>query len=223
MKKFSLIFIVLLLVMSYPDNTWADKKKKKTFQPPPPPTKPDNGSLFSDSARNTEILIDLKPRQIGDIVFIDVAESNSASVSSSAKHSRESGSLGGALLAAAPVPPVYVAAAGGLTGALSSRKYDGKGSTERSSQLRARVAARVVEVMPNGDLRIEAEKRTKINKETEKLVLSGYVRTRDISNENAVASSSVADLKVTLNGKGIASTDNGPGWLIRLIEKYSPF
>lgn len=222
MKNFSLLFIVLILLIGLPNNILADKKKKKIFQPPPP-TKPDNGSLFSDSARNTEILVDLKPKGIGDIVFIDVSEFNSASVSSSAKHGRESGSLGGVLIAAAPVPPAFVGAAAGATGALSSRKFDGKGSTERSSQLRARIAARVVEVMPNGDLRIEAEKQTKINKETEKLILSGYVRIRDISNDNAIASSLVANLKVTLNGKGIASADNGPGWLIRLIEKYSPF
>jgi flagellar L-ring protein precursor FlgH len=160
---------------------------------------------------------------MGDIVFIDIIESNNASVSSGARHSRESGLIGAAVLGLAPIPPAFVAGAAGLNGALSSRKYDGKGSTERSSQIRARIAARVVEVLANGDLRVEAEKQTKINKETEKLILSGYVRVRDISNENSIFSTSVADLKVTLNGKGIASTDNGPGWLIRLIEKYSPF
>lgn len=221
MKKFVLILLILFIFL--PSHSFADKKKKKTFQPPPPLTKPDNGSLFSDSARNLEVLIDLKPRQIGDIVFIDIVESNSASVSSSAKSSRQSGAVGGALLGLAPIPPEFVPGAGSLNNALGSRKFDGKGATERSSQLRARVAARVVEVLPNGDLRVEAEKRTKINRETEKLILSGYVRVRDISNENSIVSTSVADLKVTLNGKGIASNDNGTGWLVRLIEKYSPF
>ncbi len=216
------LFSILLVVLCLSINALADNKKKK-YVPPPPPA-PANGSLFTDAARNVDILTDLKPRQIGDIVFIDIVESNTASVSSAAKHSRESGSIGGAVIGAAPIPPEFVGIAGGLVGALSSRKYDGKGSTERSSQLRARIAARVVEVFPNGDLRVEAEKKTKINRETEKLILSGVVRPRDISSaDNSVASTSVADLQVSLNGKGIASTDNGPGWLIRIIEKISPF
>lgn len=216
------LFSILLVVLCLSINALADNKKKK-YVPPPPPA-PANGSLFTDAARNVDILTDLKPRQIGDIVFIDIVESNTASVSSAAKHSRESGSIGGAVIGAAPIPPEFIGIAGGLVGALSSRKYDGKGSTERSSQLRARIAARVVEVFPNGDLRVEAEKKTKINRETEKLILSGVVRPRDISSaDNSVASTSVADLQVSLNGKGIASTDNGPGWLIRIIEKISPF
>ena len=221
MKKKLLVLLVFLTIMSLDLTTLADKKKKKEVVPPPP--KPANGSLFSDSARNVEILVDFKPRQLGDIVFIDVVEGNSASVSSGARHARESGSLGGALIGVAPVPPQLVAGVGGLSGALSSRKYDGKGSTERNSQIRARIAARVIEVLPNGDMRVAAEKSLKINKETEKLVLSGFIRARDVSVDNSVISTSVAELKVTLNGKGIASTDNGPGWLVRLIEKYSPF
>ena len=203
--------------------TAAGQKNKKESEPPPVAERPTNGSLFTDSGRNVDLFRDLKPYRIGDIVFVDVVETSTASVSSSAKASSESGTLGAAVIGAAPLPTQIAGGAAAVLGALGSRKYDGKGSTERSSKLRARIAARVVEVLPNGDLQIEAEKRVKINKEEELLTLSGLVRPRDVMPDNAVLSTSVADLRVHLNGKGVASAHNGPGWLARFLEKISPF
>jgi flagellar L-ring protein precursor FlgH len=72
-------------------------------------------------------------------------------------------------------------------------------------------------------MRIEAEKLVKINKEDERLTLSGIVRPRDVSTDNTVVSTSVGELRVALNGKGVASADNAPGWLFRLLDKISPF
>ena len=63
----------------------------------------------------------------------------------------------------------------------------------------------------------------KINKETETLMLSGVIRTRDVSAANTVPTTSIGDLQLALDGKGIASADNKPGWLFRLFEKVTPF
>lgn len=212
-----------LLISLVTSIAYGENKKQKTAPNSPPPEKPATGSLFSNGAKYVDMVTDYSPHTIGDIVFIDVIESSAASVSSSAGYSRDSGTLAGVGVAAAPIPDVGVAAAGAITGALSKRKFDGKGATERSSKLKARIAARVVEVMPNGDLRIEAQKQIKINKETEKLKLQGVVRQRDVSLDNIIPSTSVADLNVELNGKGVASAGNGPGWLIRFFDKISPF
>ncbi|MEW6732492.1 MAG: flagellar basal body L-ring protein FlgH [Acidobacteriota bacterium] len=222
-KNLGFVFTIILLVTIFaimPAIALA-KKKKKVVEPPP--IRPANGSLFTDDGRNVELFGDFKPRRIGDIVFVDVVEDSSASVTTSAKNSRESGSLGGAIIAAAPVPTAIAAGAGSVVGALGTRKFDGKGSTERKSTLRARIAARVVEVLPNGDLRIEAQKRLKINKEDERLTLTGIVRPRDIAVDSAVPSTAVADLRVQLNGKGVASAHSAPGWLTRILGKIAPF
>ncbi|HVG39418.1 MAG TPA: flagellar basal body L-ring protein FlgH, partial [Pyrinomonadaceae bacterium] len=155
--------------------------------------------------------------------FVNVVEASSANVSSGAKRSRDSGTLGGigTLTGALPLPGAGVAA--GVIGALGIRKFEGKGSTERQSDLQARIVARVVEVLPNGDLRIEAQKTVKINKENEWLALSGIVRQRDVAADNSVPTTAVGDLFVEVNGKGVASADNAPGWLYRLFEKITPF
>ncbi len=190
--------------------------------PPPPP--PANGSLYQANAPGNNLLGDFKATNIGDLVFIDVIEESAASVSSNAKRGRDAGTLTGVVGGAVgTVPAPGAAVAAGVLGALGTRKFEGKGETGRRSSVRSRVAARVVEVLPNGDLRVEAQKMVKINKEDELLTLSGIVRRRDVSAENAVPTTEVGDLRVTLNGKGVASADNAPGWLFRFFEKISPF
>jgi flagellar L-ring protein precursor FlgH len=188
----------------------------------PEPTPTPNGSLFS-SESTTNLVVDFKARCVGDLVFVNVVEVAEANVSSGAARSRESGTVGGVTEAIGAIPLAGAAATSGVVGALGRRKYEGDGQTQRQSGLRARIAARVVQVLPNGDLRIVAEKMVKINKEDEKLMLSGIVRTRDLSGENSVPSTLVGELRVALNGKGIASADNQPGWLFRFLDKISPF
>jgi flagellar L-ring protein FlgH len=185
--------------------------------------RPANGSLFSADAQGTDLLSDFRARRIGDLVFVDVIEGSTASVSSSAKRERDSGTLGGLVTAAGALPTPGAAVVAGAAGALGNRKFEGKGNTGRTSDLRSRIAARVIEVLPNGDLRIAALKTVKINQEDEKLALSGIVRQRDLTNDNVVPTTAVGDLRVELNGKGVASADNAPGWLFRLFEKIAPF
>lgn len=189
----------------------------------PVPAPPANGSLFSDTAPGVSLLGDFKARNIGDLVFIDVVEVSAATVSSNAKRSRDSGTLGGltGLIGAIPAPGATTTAT--VLGGLGQRKYEGTGTTGRSSTLNARVTARVIEVLPNGDLRVQAQKMVKINKEDEMMTLSGIIRRRDVAADNSVPTTNVGDLHVMLNGKGVASADNAPGWLFRLFEKISPF
>lgn len=187
------------------------------------PPRPTNGSLFSDSSMNANLLRDFKARQAGDLVFVDVVEASTANVTSNAKRDRDSGNLGGLVPLVAGLPINGVAAVAPVMGELGKREFEGKGSTGRTSLVRSRITARVLEVLPNGDLRIEAVKMVKINKETEQLAVTGIVRPNDLASDNSIPTTLVGDLRVEFNGKGIASADNGPGWLWRLFDKINPF
>ncbi|MFT3743029.1 MAG: flagellar basal body L-ring protein FlgH [Pyrinomonadaceae bacterium] len=187
------------------------------------PPKPTNGSLFTDSSVNANLLRDFKARQTGDLVFIDVVETSTANVTSNAKRDRDSGNLGGLVPLVAGLPINGAAVVAPVMGELGQRQFEGKGSTGRTSTVRSRITARVLEVLPNGDLRIEAVKMVKINKETEQLAVTGIVRQNDLGNDNSIPTTLVGDLRVEFNGKGIASADNGPGWLWRLFDKINPF
>jgi flagellar L-ring protein precursor FlgH len=241
LKKQKLAAILLALALPVCASARVEGKKKKNravtpivFAETPPPTQPvagrppaaplrENGSLFTADAPGTNLLSDFKPRGLGDLVFVDVVESSEANVQSNANRNRNSGTLGGLVGAAGALPVPGAAVVGGVIGGLGTRKYEGKGSTGRKTDARARIVARVVEVLPNGDFRIQAEKFVRINKEDERLLLSGIVRQRDVTSENTVATTMVGDLRVELNGKGVASADNAPGWLYRLFEKIAPF
>ena len=242
--KLGQVLVAILIglgALSFTAEARGDKKKKKSepagtqpapapqaieIKPIPAPTPaplPANGSLFTAEAAAANLVSDFKPRRIGDLVFVDVVEGSTATVSSNASRSRDSGTLGGLVGGVAAIPNPAAATVSGVMAGMGTRKYDGKGTTGRTSTLKGRIVARVIEVLPNGDLRIEADKLVKINKEDERLSVSGIVRSRDVSPDNAVATTAIGELKVALNGKGVASADNAPGWLFRLFDKISPF
>ena len=243
MKRTAILFFSFVLVftsLSAADAQEKKEKKKKVKQDQPEltvvkvaetppvfavaePVKPANGSLFTDAAVNSNLLVDFRARRVGDLVFVDVVEESTATVNSSATRSRDSGNLGGVVPLITALPVAGAAVAGTVAGELGKRKFDGKGTTQRTSSVNARITARVAEVLPNGDLRIEAVKMVKINKETEQIALTGIVRSNDLAADNSIETVSIGDLRVEFNGKGIASADNGPGWLFRFFEKISPF
>ena len=235
------IFALSLVVLSAFSQAQAqDKNKKNKIKTQPELTvvkieeaapaaphaetpKPANGSLFSDGATSGNLFNDFKARRVGDLVFVDIVESSAATVESSANRSRDSGTSGGLTTVAGALPVPGAAIASTVIGALGKRKFEGSGTTQRTSDVRARITARVVEVLPNGDLRIQALKLVRINKETEQVAVTGIVRPSDLAADNSIQTVSVGDLRVELNGKGIASADNAPGWLSRMIDKVSPF
>ncbi len=247
LKTFALLLISIFAVFSVPAQEKKEKtkkskieklKKEKSPQPklavakieePPPPIapveqpKPANGSLFTANSVNGNLLSDFKARRVGDLLFVDVVETSIASVSSGAKRNRDSGNLGGIVPLINALPVNGAGTAGAVVSQLGQRKFEGKGSTERRSDVRSRITARVVEVLPNGDLRIEAVKLVKINKETEQLAVTGIVRISDVARDNSIPTTFIGDLRVDFNGKGVASADNAPGWLFRLFEKITPF
>lgn len=239
-KKLFTVFTLLLLLTSstLAQETEKKKKKKKSSAPEltvvevaqrppvpqtPAPQKPSNGSLFTDNAQGANLLRDFRARQIGDLVFVDVVEENTATVTSNASRSRDSGNLAGIVPIVGALPSTGAATAATVLPELGKRKFEGKGSTTRTSNVTARITARVIEVLPNGDLRIEAIKQVRINKETEQLAVTGIVRPNDLNADNSIETLFIGDLRVEMNGKGIASADNAPGWLFRLFDKLSPF
>jgi flagellar L-ring protein precursor FlgH len=243
MKTKTLLIVVILsslvlAVSGQKAQKKKDKKLKKTDQPvltvvevrPTPPVappvavqKPANGSLFTDNSTNGNLLRDFKAGQVGDLVFIDVVETNTATVTSNAKRARDSGDLAGLVPLVSALPINGAAVAGPVLGGLGQRKFEGNGTTGRTSTLKSRITARVVEVLSNGDLRIEAVKLVKINKETEQLAVTGIVRPNDLAKDNSIETTFIGDLRVEFNGKGVASADNAPGWLFRLFDKINPF
>jgi flagellar L-ring protein precursor FlgH len=101
--------------------------------------------------------------------------------------------------------------------------FNGTGSTTRSGQLQAEISARVLQVLTNGDLRIEGTKVVTINGERQTLTIVGLVRNHDVSPVNTVSSTAIANMEVKYDGKGVVADSNKQGWLYKVFQIISPF
>jgi flagellar L-ring protein precursor FlgH len=100
----------------------------------------------------------------------------------------------------------------------ASNQYTGDGSTVRGNNVSARIAAWVVDVLPNGNLAIKGHHRVNVNDEEQEITITGTVRPKDIAGSNTVFSYQVADAQLMVNGSGAISDTASPGWLTRMFN-----
>lgn len=101
----------------------------------------------------------------------------------------------------------------------SDSQFKGSGATSRSSELTATMTARVVEVLPNGDLVLEGAREIDINGDRQIIVLTGVVRPNDIGRNNVVMSPAIGQLRIRYFGRGLIRDNLQPGWLVRVLNK----
>lgn len=192
-------------------------------QIPAPQAEYSSGSLWQ--ASSTGLAEDLKARRIGDIITVVISENASASKKASTGTSRAS-SIDAGIPKLLGLETSRIRSWADLEELLSasySSKFDGSGSTSRQETLQATMSAKVVQVIPNGNLMIEGRRNVKVNNEDQIIVLTGTVRGRDISSDNTISSALVADAKIAYSGKGTISDRQEPGWLLNVFDKVWPF
>jgi flagellar L-ring protein precursor FlgH len=181
-------------------------------------------SLWQDTASLYE---DNKARRLNDLVTINVIENISGSGAADTNTGKSS-SVGAGITDFFGMP---------LSGSINGGRYiptptltaayadtfKGTGATNRSGTLLGTNTAKVVAVMPNGNLRLESKKEITINNEKQILILRGLVRPDDIAIDNTVLSSRVADAEVFFVGDGVLQEKQGPGWLGRIVSAIWPF
>jgi flagellar L-ring protein precursor FlgH len=173
-----------------------------------------------DTTWMTGLLGDLRARHVNDLVTIRVTESISgvgAADSNLDKNGNGSASLTHLFGLESKYPswldPTSLAAVS------SNTTFSGSGSTTRSSELTATLSARVIEVLPNGDLALEGVREVDINGDIQILVLTGVVRTADIRPGNIVPSTAVGQMRIRYFGRGLMKDNLKPGWIVRVLNK----
>ena len=84
----------------------------------------------------------------------------------------------------------------------SSSSYKGNGSVARKEKLTLRVAATILDRLPNGVLRIQGSQEARVNFEVRELVVSGFVRPEDVSRQNEVTYDKIAGARIAYGGRG---------------------
>jgi flagellar L-ring protein precursor FlgH len=221
--------IVLLLAGCQFYGTRPEDVKPESHLRPVPVVKPvfSPGSLWpGENTRNT-IFADNRARYVNDIVTIVVDESSSGQNKASTNTSKDTKTNAGisALLGIDTSIIKSNANLGGqiAIGGTSSNALKGAGDTSRGGTLQARVAARVVRVMDNGLLMIEGRRQLTLNEEDQYIVLTGLIRPEDITTDNLIMSSQIADARIVYTGNGVIHDKQRPGWLTRIVDWGWPF
>jgi len=185
------------------------------------------GSLWQENAPLMTLFSDQKARTIGDIVTIKIAESSKATNKATTETDRSS-SLSASIDALFNAEKRYPAdqpffnpfskVAGGV-----ESEFKGNGTTKRSGDLNASIAALVTQVLPNGNLVVTGAREVLINNENQIIQLTGVVRPRDINADNEVLSTYVADARISYSGSGVVDDRQKPGWLTNIVMKVWPF
>ena len=84
----------------------------------------------------------------------------------------------------------------------SDSSSSGRGSVRRNEKLTLRVAATVLDVLPNGVLAISGSQELRVNFELRELLVAGYVRPQDISRQNEITYDKIASARVSYGGRG---------------------
>lgn len=105
----------------------------------------------------------------------------------------------------------------------SSGSFSGSGGVTRNEQLTLRVAATVVDVLPNGVLSIAGQQEVRVNNELRELLVSGFVRPADISRQNEVTYDKIAAARISYGGRGQVSAVQAPRWGQQAVDAILPF
>ena len=189
------------------------------------------GSLFAASESDT-LFEDSRARRVGDIVVVKLVENtkaqNKAETSSSKKSSNDyqvTAMFNRGHAGFIPFMPIGPQPSVGLP-VLDTDSASGitaSGKTKRENYVTTSLATRVLRVLPGGLMEIEGAREIRVNEETEYMVVRGMIRSKDVSADNSVLSTQIADASIEYYGKGVLADKQKPGWFTRLMDNVWPF
>jgi flagellar L-ring protein precursor FlgH len=232
MKALLFACLAALLILSAgcagdPNLVRADKP---VMPPPEParslkPSKATFGSMFTD--RTPDMYQDLRARNVGDIIVVEIVENSKAKKKNDTKAERTN-----EFDASIPYLMGYAGSlrreanstnTDPLVGASFKSKHDAKSELKKEDSMTSSVGCTVIEKMPNGNLVVRGSRELQVNGETQYIILQGIVRPTDVTVSNTVYSTQLADAKIYYTGRGVLSDKQKPGWLARLLDNIWPF
>jgi len=185
-----------------------------------------DGSLWPGEQHS--LYADLKARTVGDIVTITISEKASASKQASTSTDRSSDMTAGITHLFGLENSKWITEhpkldLANLVEANFANKFSGSGTTVRKEDLVASLTAQVIDVYPNGNLKVRGGKEVRVNNEVQVIYMTGIIRQIDIMANNTVDSKHVLNAKISYTGKGVISDKQKPGWLVRTLDNIWPF
>jgi flagellar L-ring protein precursor FlgH len=210
------------------DNPISQPGYKPVRMPMPAPafTEHNPNSLWRTGAR--AFFKDQRAQRVGDIVTVKVEITDKASVENKTERVREDG--GGididALAGIEENFPTWFAGAptgNNLVDVKGSTTSSGEGTVDRKETLTTSIAAVVTQVLPNGNLVIEGRQEVRVNFEVRELIVAGIVRPEDIGADNTIASTKIAEARISYGGRGQITDVQQPRYGQQFLDVILPF
>ena len=182
------------------------------------------GSLWEPGNGRAFMFEDRRASRIGDIVVVQIVEQHKGSKKANTKADRDaslSAGVSGGLFGLSSLTQKFAEYFN--IDASTKNEFEGDGSTSREDTLTGTIAAKVIEVFPNGDLRIQGKREVTVNSEKQTMTIRGIVRRIDLDTQNTVLSSAVADAQIAYTGLGVVDDVQRPGWATRIFDWITPF
>jgi len=181
-----------------------------------------DGAIYRAGYEMT-LFADQRARRVGDIITIVLVEKTNASKKASTKTKKDS-----SIDIATPSVWGGPVTRNGLeilsAAADAQREFTGEGDSTQSNSLTGRVSVTVVDVLPNGNLVVRGEKLLTLNQGSERIQVAGVVRAADVTPDNTVLSTQVADAHIGYAGEGALADANSMGWMARFFQSsWWPF
>jgi len=185
------------------------------------------GSIWRGETDKSLMFTDRKARYLNDIVTIIVSEAASGLNKASTATSRDS-STSASIDAFFGLENSVMGSNANMGGKIalggkSANELSGQGNTARNNTLVARITARVIRVLDNGNLMIEGRRQVTINAEDQYLIIGGVIRPQDITADNTIASQYISDARIVYTGEGVINDKMRPGWMTRVVDWVWPF
>jgi flagellar L-ring protein precursor FlgH len=169
---------------------------------------PATGSLWRPGTPS--LFTDVRARKVGDLITVYVVQQSASSTT--AKHATNKG-----VDVNAPVGTGWFSGFTGF-GVKGSASSSGGGSNTASTTVTDRLTVSVAEILPNGNLKLTGERTIQLEKDTMQLKLTGIVRPEDISPDNTISSTLVAEQRIEMLGIGPIAQKAHPGLISRILS-----
>lgn len=194
--------------------------------PAPTLTESQPNSLWHTGGR--AFFQDQRASRVGDILTVIVTINDQAQLQNETKRSRDNSNSAGVtnLLGfeshlhnwfPKAVDPTS------LVDTNSTLANDGKGTIARQEQIDMRIAATIIQVLPNGNLVVAGKQQVGVNFDMRELNIRGIIRPQDISSDNTITYDQIAEARIEYGGRGSISDVQQPRYGDQLIDILMPF
>lgn len=197
------------------------------------------GTTSANSLYRTDgksFFADQRASRVGDLLTVKIDITDSAQVANTTARSRASSddsAVNNLLGFEALIPRILPGGRSGTAGQAfdngsltdfeSNSNYTGNGTVNRSESINLTVAATVTHVLPNGNMVIQGYQEVRVNFEKRELRFAGIIRPQDITKNNTIMHTQIAEARIVYGGKGQLTDVQQPRYGSQFMDIIWPF